>query len=95
MSVAQSEPLLDFAGLCRLTGLGKDTVRKHLKSDDPALYWPHERFGRQYRFTEIQVAAILAKQQANGPGEPEAVLVTAAEFDRALARRRRDNSRAA
>lgn len=91
---APGAPLRTFGELCAFLRLGKDTVRKHLNSTDPQQYWPHLRIGREYRFTEQQWDAILAKQQARGPGEPETVGVSAAEFERSLARRRRDTQAA-
>lgn len=94
MSIPQT-PLLDFDGLCKLVKLGKDTVRKHLKSTDPAEYWPHLRIGREYRFTDAHVAEILAKCENPGPAAHDAALATTAEIQRALARRRRDRQQVA
>lgn len=99
MSAEQPAPLLDFAGLCALVRLGKDTVRKHLKSADPDEYWPHLRTSTgpkaRYRFTQEHVRVILAKLENPGPIARESALVTTAQFDRALARRRRDRKQAA
>lgn len=86
----QDAPMRTFAELCAALRLGKDTVRKHLKSTDPDEYWPHERFGRQYRFTDAQWNAIVAKHEARGTGAPETITAPAADIARALARRRRD-----
>jgi len=94
MSAIEAKPLLDFKGLCALVGLGKDTVRKHLKSQDPDEYWPHLRIGREYRFTDAQVAVILAKHENHGPAQHETALVTDAQFNRGLARVLRDRKAA-
>lgn len=91
--------VLDFNGLCALVKLGKDTVRKHLKSTDPHEYWPHARTSPgpkgRYRFYPEHVAEILAKLEDPGPAARETVLVTTVEFDRALTRRRRDRRQVA
>ncbi len=91
---AHAAPTLDFNGLCQLVKLGKDTVRKHLKSTDPQEYWPHARTSPgpkgRYRFYPEHVAAILAKLENPGPAQPEAAQITSADIARGIARRQRD-----
>jgi hypothetical protein len=98
-TAAETQPLVDFKDFCKLVGLGKDTVRKHLKSTDPAQYWPHLRIGSgpkaRIKFTQAQIAQIFAKLENPGPAGSESVLVTTVDFDRSVARLRRDRRQVA